>query len=112
MLQVGTAYQRLVSFGQAVPAPLPTLRFRTSLQHQVFGLLVAEQGGAVAAADRLELVRDVLTAGGDVGEDAAERQIRIEPRATRSLEQARGQHAAALSDQRRVKLVCHPLAQR
>src|SRR5689334_16942116 len=83
-----------------------------TLQHQILLLLDSEQRGAVAAPDRLELVRDVLAAGGNVSEDATERQIRIEPGATGRLEQSRGQHAAALANQRRVKLVCHPLTQR
>src|SRR5262249_50559690 len=84
----------------------------SKLPHQVLVVLDAEQGGAEIAADRLVLVGDVLPSGRDVGEDAAERQVRIERGAACGLEQARRQHAAAFPDQRRMVLVFDPLAQR
>src|SRR5262245_46645516 len=37
----------------------PPYKFGQPLQHQILLLLVPEQSGAVAAADRLELVRDM-----------------------------------------------------
>src|SRR5262245_20150227 len=48
------------------------------LNHQILLVLDAEHGGAEVAAGGVVLVRDVLPAGGDVGEDAAERQIIVE----------------------------------
>ena len=73
------------------------LRFRKSLQHQVLLLLVPEQDRAVAAADRLELVRDVLAANGDVIEDAPERQV------GRYAGGARGLQRQRAPDRRRLR---------
>src|SRR5215471_3145596 len=84
-------------------APLPTLRAPEPLQHQILLLADSEQRGAIVAANCIVLVGDVLAAGGNVREDAAERQISMEAGAARSLEQPCSEQTATLGDHRRVE---------
>src|SRR5690348_4613235 len=61
------------------------------------------------AAMHLMLIGDVLPAGVDVGEDAAEAMLRIKPRRARCLKEPRRDRAATLRRRRHLEFVFQPL---
>jgi hypothetical protein len=82
------------------------------LQHQVLARLTTEQDGREGAADLLELIGNMLAAGIDVGQHAAEGLIGVDTGPAGRPEQAGREVAAALRHQGRMELVFQPQPER
>src|SRR6185437_4676111 len=70
---------------------------------------LAEQMAAPFAAMHLVLIGDMLPAGIDIGEDAAEAMLRIKPCRARRLKETRRDRAAAFGRRRHLEFVFQPL---